>query len=303
MARRHIDQAEHREISDLFHHLILDSLLEAGDWTCDNLAFQGGTSLHLVWKSPRWSEDLDFLVDFEKRDSLEKVLVKVQKYVQAQCKARWPDCTVRLKGTVKPENKLSNFDLVWSDPSILEAVRTKVEFYAVKQELIRDYNPRLMLLPQGMMASVSGVVPAADREWVYHDKIHAIADRKFVKWRDLYDLWWLRTQSVDHDQRGLLPPYQKDDFLKRSTIVNAMYGSTPTNMIPGINKFLNIPESDLVTSAERDLKEWLPERLWKMMWPKQIEEIVRFVRTDLQEVLKVLEPTELTLNAPDTLGI
>lgn len=299
MARRHIDQAEHREISELFHHLILESLLESGDWTCDNLAFQGGTSLHLVWKSPRWSEDLDFLIDKEQRDNLEKVLGKVQKYVQAQCKSKWPDCTVRLKGSVKPDHKLSNFDLVWSDPGILEAVRTKVEFYAVEPELIKGYQPRLMSLPQTMMATITGAVPAADREWVYHDKLHAIADRKFVKWRDLYDIWWLRTQSVDHDQRGLLPPWQNDDFIKRSTIINAMYASTPQGMIPGMHKFLAIPEKELVAAAERDLKEWLPERLWKLMWPKQVEEIVKFVRNDLNEVLVALGDTAAISNKTD----
>ena len=294
MSRRHIDQSEHREISSLFHHLILESLLESGDWSSSNLAFQGGTSLHLVWKSPRWSEDLDFLIDVAQRTSLEKVLSKVQKYVQYQCSAKWPNCTVRLKGSVKAENKLSNFDLVWSDPGILEVVRTKVEFYAVTSDLIKKYEPRLMSLPNLMTTSVTSSIPAANRDWVYHDKLHAISDRKFVKWRDLYDLWWLRTQSVDFNQRGLLPPWDEPEFHTRAMVVNAMYGSTPEGMIPGIQKFLSIPVESLVESAEKNLKEWLPPTLWKLMWPAQIEEIVNFVRSDLNSVVTKLTQDKVT---------
>ena len=289
MARRHIDQSEHREISELFHHLILESLLESGDWTCKNIAFQGGTSLHLVWKSPRWSEDLDFIISNTERDSLERILNKVQKYVEAQCRARWPDCSVRLKGTVKPDNKLSNFDLIWSEPGILESVRTKVEFFAVDPELVKNYNPQLMdMRSNGVIASVDCSVPAAQREWIYHDKLHAIADRKFVKWRDLFDIWWLRNQSVDKGERGLYKPWEAEDFLYKSRIVNSMYASNPESMIPGFEKFLSIPPEELVKSAERDLKEWLPERMWKLMWPTQITEIVAFVRSDIQAVLDLL---------------
>ena len=62
MARRPLNPTESREIADTLHRLVLMELVEAGDWSCKNMAFQGGTSLHLVYDSPRFSEDLDFLL-------------------------------------------------------------------------------------------------------------------------------------------------------------------------------------------------------------------------------------------------
>lgn len=39
----------------------LDALMADPVLACDRIAFHGGTSLHFSWRSPRRSEDLDFL--------------------------------------------------------------------------------------------------------------------------------------------------------------------------------------------------------------------------------------------------
>ena len=38
-------------------------------------------------------------------------------------------------------------------------------------------------------------MPAATLETAYCDKLTAFATRPYLKWRDIYDLWWIGTQT------------------------------------------------------------------------------------------------------------
>ncbi len=60
--RQAIDQALTNKWAQAAHLLFLDSFMQESKWKSDELAFHGGTSLHLSWRSPRYSEDLDFLL-------------------------------------------------------------------------------------------------------------------------------------------------------------------------------------------------------------------------------------------------
>lgn len=63
MPKRHLTAAEAFDLRQALHVATLDALMASRRWEPGDLAFQGGTSLHLVHGSPRFSEDLDFLVN------------------------------------------------------------------------------------------------------------------------------------------------------------------------------------------------------------------------------------------------
>ena len=46
--------------------LLLDALMASGNWSRDEIRFQGGTCLSLVYGSSRFSEDLDFVLGTER---------------------------------------------------------------------------------------------------------------------------------------------------------------------------------------------------------------------------------------------
>ena len=48
------------EWAQLAHVSYLHALMNQSTWRVGQIAFHGGTSLHLSWHSPRHSEDLDF---------------------------------------------------------------------------------------------------------------------------------------------------------------------------------------------------------------------------------------------------
>jgi hypothetical protein len=71
------------------------------------------------------------------------------------------------------------------------------EFRRVTAEYLEKYPVALRSpIPPGEMVSrISNPVPAATLETAYCDKLTAFATRPYLKWRDIYDLWWIGTQT------------------------------------------------------------------------------------------------------------
>lgn len=286
MARKPLTPIESRQIADTLQRLVLMELVESGDWSCKNLAFQGGTSLHLVWNSPRYSEDLDFLVAADSEDHLLPSMKRVRQKVQSWLQDAWPECKIELKDKRKPDNSVKRFDIVWSEPQTLGTVLVCVEFYSINKDLVQAYQSNLEQIQYNTSVRL---IPAAQREWIYHDKVHAIADRPYLKWRDLFDIWWLRTQSNGVSGRGLKAPWERDDFWSKSNVVNAMYGGDPKGLIPGIEKFLKRPNQEIIDSATKDLAPFLPPKMWSRLSDEgMIAKIVDFVKSDLTQVRDVI---------------
>src|ERR1700747_1336227 len=63
MAKRTLSASDLFAPRQPFHVPTLEARLASRRWTPGDLVFQGGTSLHLAHGSPRFSEDLDFLVN------------------------------------------------------------------------------------------------------------------------------------------------------------------------------------------------------------------------------------------------
>ena len=63
MKMRPWSAAERRELVHYVHLTLLGGLFRARRWEQAEIAFQGGTSLHLVHGSPRYSEDIDLILD------------------------------------------------------------------------------------------------------------------------------------------------------------------------------------------------------------------------------------------------
>jgi predicted nucleotidyltransferase component of viral defense system len=287
--RRHLKMDERNMISNHMHFAILYELVESYKWTCKNISFQGGTSLHIVWNSPRYSEDLDFLLAAEEAPNLPKIMRKVLKNVQDRMVVMYPDCLIKLVNRTKENSPLHYFELQWSEPQgAMEVIKTKVEFWTIEPKLLNDYAPDLQMI-NGNNLGVS-IVPSASLNSVYHDKLHALADRPYLKWRDLFDIWWMRTQYQNGSIRGIKEPWADiDHFFNKSYAVNAMYKQQPADMIVGLEKFLNADDHLIVEKSRKDLEPFLDDKLWSSMWPNKIEDIVRFVKDDIRHVVQLLK--------------
>jgi oligoribonuclease NrnB/cAMP/cGMP phosphodiesterase (DHH superfamily) len=130
-------------IAQLMQVGLLEEVCSANTWTAKDLVFQGGTSIHLLWNSPRLSEDLDFIVSIDKTKEIDKILNKSLKTLQRKVSLILPETQLRLKKYQRSEEELHNviaYDVVWTQPQKIGAVKVKLEFYITKCDLIEKYN-------------------------------------------------------------------------------------------------------------------------------------------------------------------
>ena len=148
------------------------------------LAFHGGTALHFLYATARYSEDLDFALEKEQeRYDFRAYLRAIQRELAAEGYA--------------VELKVSDRKTVHSAfvrfPGLLYGLALsphRSEVLAVKIEV--DTNP-----PAGAGLATTVVRRHLTLQLQHHDrasllagKLHAILQRAYLKGRDLYDLLW-----------------------------------------------------------------------------------------------------------------
>ena len=272
--RTELTSAMRNSISQVMQYALLDEILGAQSWQASDLVFQGGTSIHLVWNSPRYSEDLDFMISTERCGQIERVMERAAKGVCSRILLTMPDSEIHLK---KPRadkdaaepGSLLKYELVWSDISVMGSVRVKAEFYTVRPEHLDAYKRKsLRHNPDAMTAAVRDMgmdinemtvrsaIPAALPESIYGDKLVAIARRTYLKPRDFFDLWWLHTQlGTDVPTAGLY------DTVRRSA---NCYDCTDADLVEGLQRIMQQPPS-LADILEENLAAFLPPALHRRM--------------------------------------
>lgn len=149
----------------------------------ENLSFLGWTAIRLIHNSTRFSEDLDFdnfwlnEKDFEDFSLIIKSeLEKLWFLVEIKNVFKWAyRCYIRLPNILK-ELGFSNLE----DEKILIQIDT------VKQDY--KYNSDKKILDKFDIYKLINVCPI---DIILSKKIHALIDRKRIKWRDFFDIIYL----------------------------------------------------------------------------------------------------------------
>ena len=153
------------------------------------LSFQGGTYLRLIYGGMRYSEDLDFVCDDMAGEDLDRLVHAAGR--------KAADRLVSVLGTGEGgigERKTvagGRLDLWWfryQRSGAREVLRVKMEF---------GRYPAYDVGPHSVRASIPGLlrpalVMACSKRELLADKINALAQRPYLKGRDLYDVWFLR---------------------------------------------------------------------------------------------------------------
>lgn len=267
--RENLSPALKLGISQAMQYVLLDEIFGAAAWEAKDIAFQGGTSIHVLWNSPRWSEDLDFLVTLDKAREIERVMERARKGIQRKLTLSLPGSLVRLKApSDAPELRdVTKYEFVWSHPNKHGAVKVKVEFFAVEPQHLERYErvvgqqrqDPMVIAARPEMAdfdpsdlTVRSLIPAAAPESLYGDKLIALAKRPYLKPRDFFDLWWLSSQlGVRLDDARL------HDVTRRSA---DCYVYTDGDLIAGLTQLQEHPP-ELARDLEANLKVFLPPKI------------------------------------------
>ncbi|HEY1888979.1 MAG TPA: nucleotidyl transferase AbiEii/AbiGii toxin family protein [Steroidobacteraceae bacterium] len=195
MPKRHLTPTEAFDLRQALHVATLDALMASRRWEPGDLVFQGGTSLHLVHGSPRYSEDLNFLVN----SSLN--LQSLAKAVEARLEgASWlvPAGAELTVSKAKDARNPHTFVVAIGGPDLIGGVRVKVELWRVKASALTAVKTTVIpvRLVHGAGSGLQTFVPTAELPEIYVDKVFALGARPYLKARDVFDLHWLAAQGV-----------------------------------------------------------------------------------------------------------
>lgn len=190
-----LSASEQFELRQALHVAVLDALIASRRWSPGELVFQGGTSLHLAHGSPRFSEDLDFLVSGAM--NLEAIGASVQARL---CDTAWlPRGTQLVVSKAKDGHNPHAFVVSVGGAGVIGAVRVKVELWKTTKESMAPLSVEVatVRLASGPAAGAQAFVPTASLREIYVDKVFAAAARPYVKPRDLFDLDWIIAREPD----------------------------------------------------------------------------------------------------------
>jgi len=209
--------------------------------------FKGGTALHLIYKAPRFSEDLDFTSELSESDFfslISKVFTELAKEADVKFKERETIAGKRFLLTAEP-SVLPNKTFVNLDFSFREKV-----IYPEKSIIETDY-------------------PVLFTAFVYHlslpeiwaEKIRAVLTRK--KGRDLYDLWFLSTKNVtvDDDLVKKKLEFYGLEKIKKSEIIDKINQFSQKDFVLDMRPFVPTNEREKLPVLFDYIRDYLKEKL------------------------------------------
>ncbi len=164
-----------------------------GQPASDRITCQGGTCLRLVYGGPRYSVDVVFVTTLSNAD-LAGLFEQVRREVTRLAPLFGGEIALRLQ---KATPELIRWKVYYRAARQQDSTSISLEFapYPAYTDHVAMLTP-----PVGLPALPLVVVRAETLEEIMADKIAAIAGRRYVKGRDVFDLWWLKRKGIEVDQ-------------------------------------------------------------------------------------------------------
>ncbi|WMD23912.1 nucleotidyl transferase AbiEii/AbiGii toxin family protein (plasmid) [Achromobacter seleniivolatilans] len=297
LKRQPLPSTTKHQWSVLLQTLLIAGFVERSRWTREEAVFHGGTSLKLGWGSPRWSEDLDFLV---KKDHLQEAERHIHSAVAfARAHLARIDAALQLEVSGKTTGRMARYAVSMTKPGLLGKAMVKAEFWGVEDSYLERYPsaPRLPEPPQelaqaGYFVRVSSMLPMATLNAVMCDKLVAVANRRYFKARDIFDMYWIQQErsfvrpTPQEMARDVLfhasaydaemDPEQAQAPKLEFTSDQALALSTANHLRAWVD---SIGTPEYLTKAQTELKTFLVDsmggvHLWDSYWQGQVSTMI-----------------------------
>lgn len=283
--RRPLTPSLAQKWAEMAHLLFIDALSSSTPMAIEQIAFHGGTNLHLSWGSPRYSEDLDFLVNRDIGPRIQQIMPRIERRMQVLAKSLDPDLKVEISDRTRDGRGLLNFRIVLSSPMIVGQVMAKAEFWQVDADYLNGYETKFVrpAATGDIVSRITQPIPAATLHSAFADKVVALGNRTHLKWRDLFDLWWIDGQEKIATGESL------SRIIHHASAYSTAEGTT---LADGLRRFLERDPEEVFAQADPDLKRWLPKTLWDTLHPQGIREIVEHARRIAGEAAALLDAAQ-----------
>lgn len=245
MVKRVLSPSVAASLREVLHVAVLDALVASRRWAPGELVFQGGTALHLVHGSPRFSEDLDFLVS----SSIDLKSIEVGVKARLAQAAFIPRDAGLVVSKARDGRNPHAFDVCLSGKQLIGSVRVKVELWQTAASTLASLRVEVRPV-RDLSSGLQTFVPAAATHEIHADKVFALAARPYLKPRDIFDLHWLRS----HD--ATLHCGVEDMTTRFATYPNTTLAEW---LAAAADRRQQMQDS--VVAIARDLSRWLPSIL------------------------------------------
>lgn len=165
-----------------------------------NIIFQGGTALRWFHGNERFSEDLDFVTSLDMAQ-LPTLLNSLAVSIEAGIKAQFGPGAFTLRHKDRGRGGSLTAFVEFSSERQRGKTMVKLEFEKLKagafpgqEQVILSSAPAVsyfirtgqVMLPPGRVINVETVAE------IFSDKIRALLESRYLKGRDLYDIWFMR---------------------------------------------------------------------------------------------------------------
>jgi len=270
---RHVRRAEQLQL------LLLDNLYaQSGSET---IIFQGGTALRWVHGGIRFSEDLDF-VTHVKPERIESLVAKMYPKTRNACIAQFGlgSAEQQVKASRRSNHKVM---FVFRPEMQRERIAVRLEFEMLEQGkqpkferyILRELPQVAGLVTGGqlMLPYTSTIIPVETPEEILSDKIRALFERRYLKGRDIYDLWWIVTQM------GISPRWS----ITREKL--SLY-QAPFMLARKADFFLTkASEGEIIRALDSDLARFIPQNLSSLYKQEGYRRFIETLRQVTQELM------------------
>lgn len=208
--------------------------------------FKGGTALHLIFKAPRFSEDLDFTAVLPKKAFLKfmaKVFSSLSKEEPVMFKERKTLAGKRFLMTASPAT-LNYKIFINLDFSFREKV------LAPEKSMIETDYPVLF----------ENYIYHLAKEEIAAEKIRAILTRR--KGRDLFDLWYLLNLQVSLNDKLVAEKlkYYKLGNLDKSKVLKRIESFPKSEFILDLRPFVPLGQREKLGALFNFIRDFLKQR-------------------------------------------
>ncbi|CAB1064279.1 hypothetical protein D1BOALGB6SA_9071 [Olavius sp. associated proteobacterium Delta 1] len=258
--------------SEILQLLLLDNLYSLSG--SEKIIFQGGTALRWVYGGMRFSEDLDF-VTLQPKRKIETILSEADKKIANACLVQFGAGQIEWQIKGSREHAFKIF-YIYRPQAQRERIAVKMEFEALRTGITPDFKSHILReLPSvaGLIAKselilpyTSSIILTETPQEILSDKIRALYERRYIKGRDIYDIWWIVNQLK------ILPDW---------TITQKKLSMYKTAFIPsrGPDYFQdNASVSEIVESLEADLPRFLPGSIMTQYRQNKYQHFIQTVK-------------------------
>lgn len=243
-------------ISQTLQIFTLDGLGAGLSDKSGRMMFHGGTSISTTHGSPRWSEDLDFVVSPGMARDLSRLRPEIERIAARRIEEITPGARFELvdKGEAKGKVRVDDPGTVmrwvgrWEHPMRVGAVKIKNEFYIAEPGIVRDYQTR-DATPCAIGISCYSEIPCATMETIWSDKIMAMSARPVMKWRDVFDVGYIMDR---------MPVVPDETLFERMDVAARSYRSRTDQLLENLDRQELVDLADHYEAFENDMRKWLP---------------------------------------------